>query len=257
MSNPVKITLAIITLNEERNIERCIRSVPFADDVVVLDSGSTDRTLEIARRLGARVSTGPWRGYSKQKTRAGALGMHNWVLSLDADEALSDEAQKELQEILEKGELDKAAYSFPRKTWHLGRWLMHGGCYPDRQIRLYNRDECNWSDTEVHEHIQAPSVGKLKKDILHWSFQDVAHQINTINKYSGLRAQDELNSGKSFSYFKLFTKPLSRFIQNYFFKLGFLDGLAGYQVAKVSAFSYFLRLIKIKELNDRKRNASN
>ena len=115
MSTGVKISLAIITLNEERNIERCIRSVPFADDIVVLDSGSTDRTLEIARKLGARVSTGPWRGYAKQKTRAAALGQYQWILSLDADEALSEEAQKELKELLEKGSLEKQPTVSPEK----------------------------------------------------------------------------------------------------------------------------------------------
>lgn len=257
MSSPIQFSLAIITLNEERNIERCIRSVPFANDVVVLDSGSQDRTIEIARRMGARVSTGPWRGYGKQKTRAAALGQYDWVLSLDADEALSEEAQESLKELLEKGELDKAAYSFPRKTWHLGRWLKHGGCYPDRQLRFFNKAQCQWTDSEVHEELKAPSVGKLRGDINHWSFLNVAHQVNTINKYSGLRALDMSRSGKKFGYIKLLVKPFSRFMQNYFFKLGFLDGLAGFEVAMVSSFSYFLRLIKLKELSDQKRNASN
>jgi glycosyltransferase involved in cell wall biosynthesis len=251
VSSPIKLSLAIITLNEERNIERCIRSVPFADDVVVLDSGSQDRTVEIARRLGARVTTGPWRGYGKQKMRAAALGLHDWVLSLDADEALSEEAQKNLKEFLEKADPKKAAYNFARKTWHLGKWLKHGGCYPDRQTRLFDKNQCQWSDTEVHEELIAPSVGHIKGDILHWSFRNVAHQIDTINKYSSLRAQDLKNQGKKFGYIKLVIKPFSRFIQNYFFKLGFLDGLAGFEVAMVSSFSYFLRLIKLKELSSK------
>lgn len=251
MTSTVKFSLVIITLNEERNIERCIRSVPFADDIVVLDSGSTDRTLEVARRLGARVSSGPWKGFSQQKTRAAALGLHDWVLSLDADEALSEEAQAELRGLLEKAELNQAAYSFPRRTWHLGRWLMHGGCYPDRQIRFYNKKQCQWSNTEVHEHIEAPSVGKLKSDILHWSFRDVSHQVATINRYSSLRAQDMLNRGVRPGVLKTVFKPISKFFESYFIKRGFLDGFAGFEVAVISSVSYFLRLVKLRELKER------
>lgn len=242
----IPFSLAIITLNEENNLERCIKSVPFADEVVVLDSGSTDKTIDLARRLGARVALEPWRGFAKQKTRAAALCKHTWVLSLDADEALSPEAQSELKALLET-ELTEDAYSFPRLTQHLGKWLRHGGAYPDRQVRFFNKTSAKWSDTEVHEKIEAGKIKKLKSDIFHWPFPTIDSQVLTINRYSALRAKEMFNKGKRFSLLKLAIKPISKFFEVYILKRGFLDGLAGLEVAYISAFSYFLRWIKLYE----------
>lgn len=243
----IPISLVVITLNEEKNIERCLRSVPFASEVVVLDSGSQDKTVEKARRIGARVFVEPWRGYAKQKTRATALAMNDWILSLDADEALSPEAQTELQELL-AGPLLKEAYAFPRLSCHLDQWMRHSGMYPDYQTRLYNRTKASWSDTNVHERIVAQDTAKLNHPILHWSFDSIAHQIETVNKYSSLRALDFKEKGKSYSSFQMVTKTISKFFETYLLKRGYRDGVPGLICSFVSAFSTFLRWAKLYEI---------
>ncbi|OFZ13586.1 MAG: hypothetical protein A2Z20_04710 [Bdellovibrionales bacterium RBG_16_40_8] len=240
------ISLVIITLNEEKNIERCIRSVPFATEVVVLDSGSQDKTIDIARRLGARVFVEPWRGYAKQKTRATAIATQDWILSLDADEALSPEAQEEIVALLAQP-LTYDAYTLPRLCYYLERWMYHGGMYPDYQTRLYNRTNASWLDTPVHEHLVAEKTLKLKKPIFHWSFNSVAQHIETINRYSSLRAEDFKTKGKSFCAGKMMIKTASKFFEIYFIKRGFRDGIPGLIAAVVSSFSTFLRWAKLYE----------
>jgi glycosyltransferase involved in cell wall biosynthesis len=245
----LKLSLVIITLNEEKNIERCIRSVPMASDIVVVDSGSRDRTVEIARNLGARILVEAWRGFYKQKTRATALALQPWVLSLDADEALSETAQKRIVEIMNSKNLeDQDAYAFPRVTYHMGKWLRRGGMYPDYQARLFHKERAKWLDSSVHEKIIAKKIKKDSGDILHWSFDDIADQIATINRYSSLKAQDMFDKKEKFSYYKLMIKPIRKFIEIYFIKRGFMDGVAGFVVACVGAFSHCLRYAKLYEL---------
>lgn len=240
------LSLVIITLNEEKNIERCIRSVPFAVDIVVVDSGSEDKTLEIAKRCGARIFQEPWKGFYKQKVRATALARHDLVLSLDADEALSEAAQEELRALLDTETLD-AAYEFPRVTYHLRRWMLHGGNYPDRQIRLFDRKRANWLEAEVHERVLCKTKTLMKSAILHWPFADIGEQVNTINRYSALRAVDFEKSGKKFSAFKMVTKTISKFIESYVMKQGFRDGIPGLITSMNTSFSTFLRWAKLYE----------
>ncbi len=254
--SPVPLSLAIICLNEAPNIERCIRSAPFADEVVVVDSGSTDGTREIAERCGAKVYLREWRGFRDQKRLATELCSHDWVLSLDADEALSAEAQAEIQELLKSARLDDFdGYEFPRLSWNLGRWIRHGGWYPDYQLRLYNRRRARWEGGEhVHERVQAPRVKRLKSQILHWPFADLAEQVNTNNRYSTLGAAELRSRGKKFSIVKLLFKPLSKFFETYVLKGGFLDGLPGFIVAVGAAYSVFLKFAKLWELERLKSN---
>lgn len=241
------LSLAIICLNEEANIERCIRSVPFADDIVVLDSGSTDRTREIALQCGARVFDEEWRGFRAQKQRATDLCRHDWVLSLDADEALSDESQNELKHLLANG-LAGDGYEFPRLSWALGRWIRHGGWYPDWQLRLFNRAQASWQGGEhVHERVSAVSVTRLQAPILHWPFATHAEQVATNNRYSGLGADELRKRGVSFSLFRLIWKPISKFLETYFIKRGFLDGLPGFIISVGAAYSVFLKFAKLWE----------
>jgi len=240
------ISLAIIAKNEEANIERCIRSASFVDEVLVLDSGSEDRTVEIAKGLGATVVVEPWRGFAKQKMRVTELAKNDWVLSLDADEALSPEASEEVQKLLMQP-LTADAYAFPRMTHYLGRWMRHSGMYPDYQLRLFNRTRAKWTDTNVHEHIVADKVVKLKSQILHWSFRDLADQVDTINRYSSLRAEDWKAAGKRFSLLKLVLKPVSKFIETYVLKRGFLDGTPGLIASLASSYATYLRWAKLYE----------
>ncbi|MES2856036.1 MAG: glycosyltransferase family 2 protein [Bdellovibrionota bacterium] len=250
------ISLAIICLNEAANIERCIRSVPFANEIIVLDSGSTDETRAIAKNLGAKVYNEEWRGFRAQKQRASDLCTNDGILSLDADEALSPEAQKEIEGLfvspVELNQFD--GYELPRKSWNLGRWITHGGWYPDRQLRLFHQKRATWRGGEhVHERVYAEKVGQLSEPILHWPFEDHSEQVATNNRYSSLGAKELRGKGKRFSILKLIFKPHSKFIETYFFKLGFLDGLPGFIISVGAAYSVFLKFAKLWELENASR----
>lgn len=244
-----KLSLVIITLNEAENIQRCIRSVPFADEVIVLDSGSQDQTLALAEALGARTFTEKWRGYRDQKKRAVELASHDWILSLDGDEALSSQAAEELLELLLADLSTIDGFEFPRLSHHMDRWIHHGGWYPDWQLRAFHRGRAGWqAGGHVHERVRAERVKRLKNPILHWPFPTLAEQINTNNNYSSLGARDLFERGKKFSLLKLIFKPLSKFIETYLIKRGFMDGLPGFIVAVGAAYSVFLKFAKLKEL---------
>lgn len=256
-SNRARVSLAIISLNEAKNIERCIRSVPFADDVVVVDSGSVDRTREIAEASGARVYNEEWRGFRAQKQRATELCQHEWVLSLDADEALSPEAAREIESLLASARLNECdGYEFPRLTWNLGRWIRHGGWYPDRQLRLYHRARAEWKGGgHVHERVSATRVERLSHPILHWPFPDLTEQVATNNRYSSLGAKELRDRNKKFSIAKLVFKPISKFLETYVAKRGFLDGLPGFIISVGAAYSVFLKFAKLWELEKREPSA--
>jgi glycosyltransferase involved in cell wall biosynthesis len=250
------VSLVIITLNEAEGIERAIRSAEFCDDVVVLDSGSTDATREIAEGCGARVFQEPWRGYRAQKARAVELARHDWILSLDGDEALSEDLQRELRGRLPQivSGQGASAYEFPRLTYNLGRWIRYGGWYPDRQLRLFDRRQAEWRGGEhVHERVQGKAgtswqCERIDAHLLHWPFPTHAEQVATNNRYSSLGAQELRARGQKFSIGKLVFKSWSKFIECYLLKRGFLDGLAGFVIAVGAAYSVFLKWIKLWEL---------
>lgn len=243
----ISVSLTVITLNEEENIARCLSSVDFADDIVVLDSGSTDRTVEIAKSMGARVFSEEWRGYRDQKARAVELAEHDWILSLDADEALSDDLLKEIKEKIAGG-LQAGGYESPRLSHHMGRWIWHGGWYPDRQLRFFNRKKCHWSEGHVHEKVVGENIQSLKNPIYHWPFKDLKAQMQTNNEYSSLAAQDLFDRKKSYSCIKLIFKPISKFLETYLLKRGFLDGWPGFVISVGAAYSMFLKWAKLREL---------
>lgn len=241
------ISLVVITLNEEKNIARCLQSVPFASDVVVVDSFSTDRTVQIAESLGSRVFVEKWKGYGPQKAFAVQLAKHDWILSLDADEALSSELQQEIINRFTSLQ-ESVGYEIPRKSWHLGRWICYGGWFPDYQLRLFNRKHLSWSNDKLHEKVNAEHKQRFQAPILHWVFENLSDQVLTNDKYSSLGAQTLKSTGKKFSLFKLLLKPWTKFIECYFIKRGFLDGLPGFIIAVGAAYSVFLRQAKHWEL---------
>lgn len=244
----VSVSLLIITLNEERNIARCIKSALWADDIVVLDSGSTDRTVQIAQSMGARVFNEDWRGYGPQKQRAVELANYDWVLSLDADEELSPSLSREIQELFSSNKIkDFDGYTMARKTFHLGRWIMHGGWYPDFQLRLFDKKKCSWSPDILHEFVICEHSLKLKNDLHHYAFGSLFEQVRINNVYSSLGMQKLLDKNKNFSLYYLMFKPWVKFIECYFFKLGFRDGIAGFIIAVGAAYSQFLRYAKLWE----------
>jgi glycosyltransferase involved in cell wall biosynthesis len=256
MSEKLPLSLAIICLNEATNIERCIRSVPFASEVIVVDSGSTDGTPELAAKLGAKVFVEEWRGFRAQKQRATDLCQYDWVLSLDADEALSEESAREVRSLLTSANLtDHDGYNFPRLSWNLGRWIRHGGWYPDLQLRLFDRTRSSWQGGDkVHERVSAKNIGRLDHPIHHFPFPDLAEQVATNNRYSGLGAEELVAKGKRFSIWKLVFKPVSKFLETYLIKRGFLDGLPGFIIAVGAAYSVFLKFAKLWETERRSSN---
>lgn len=241
------ISLVIITLNEEAHIERCLRSAPFVDDIVVVDSLSTDRTVAIAEKCGARVFQKEWQGYGPQKAFAAEQARNEWILSLDADEALSPELATEIVDCFASLKAE-AGYLFPRRSFHLGRWINHGGWYPDYQLRLFNKSKSQWNSAALHEKVEVDLKLKFKSDLYHWVFENLSDQVITNDKYSSLGAQQWHQAGKSFSLWRLLTKPPTKFIETYFYKAGFLDGLPGFLISVSAAYSVFLKIAKLWEI---------
>ena len=244
----IKISAAIITFNEEKNIKRCMDSLDFCDEIVVVDSLSSDKTCEKAELLGAKVIHQKFLGHIAQKQLAVDNCSNEWILSLDADEEVSEELRAEILELL-KQPFSFDAYEMPRVSFHLGRWIRHGGWYPDKKIRLFNKTKAHWGGYNPHDKVIVNgSVGKLKNDLRHYVFKDLRHNIDTNNSYSSIMAEDLAKAGKEFSYLKLFLKPLGKFLEVYMYKRGFLDGMPGFIIAVGAAYSMFLKFAKLWEI---------
>ena len=221
-----QLSITIITLNEERRIGKCIKSVSFADEVVVVDSGSQDRTVEIAEQAGARVIQQEWLGYGRQKQFAVEQATNEWVLCLDADEWLSPELSRSIQSVLEHPEF--SAYQFPRRNRFMGRWLRHGEGYPDWSLRLFHRDHAHWSEDEVHEKVVPDGeTGKVSGDLMHESEETLKQYLAKQDSYTTLQARRLRGEGKESSIIKMVLSPIVRFIKFYLIRRGFLDGAPG------------------------------
>lgn len=249
-----KLSVAIITFNEEKNIGDCIRSVlSFADEIIVLDSFSTDKTKEIATSFPTvRFYEAPFPGHVEQKNKAISFCQNEWIFSLDADERANEALQKSILAFLEADEIGCDGYKIARLTFHLGRWIRHSGWYPQRRFRLFKKTNACWVGENPHDFIELSpgSRGKVMKgDILHYSFLDFSHQINTINQFSSIVAYTRYAKGERFSVFKTITKPIGKFLEIYLFKFGFLDGIPGLWIALASSFSTYLKYAKLYELD--------
>jgi len=237
----MKITATIITQDEERNIVRVIESLRCCDEILILDSGSTDRTVELAQNLGARVIEAGWRGYAGQKNWAAEHAAHDWILSLDADEALSEALEGEIWNLKKNGpQFD--GYTMPRLARYLGRWIFHSGWYPDRKVRLYHRTKAKWVGDVVHEsvHVEGP-VGHLDANILHFTCESLSEHLRTLDRYTTLAAQDLVMRQVPIGLWRLIVDPPWTFIKTYFFQRGFQDGLEGLAIAYMAAFYTFLK----------------
>lgn len=249
-----KITAVIITLNEELNIERCLRSLDgIADEIIVVDSGSTDRTQQICTQYNFQSSTfnfqlHPWEGYASQKNFANSLASHPWILSIDADEALSPELQKELLDIKKAGLDPHTLYFLNRLTNYCGHWIRHCGWYPDRCPRLFLKDSAHW-EGHIHELLTPTShlsTFNLKGHLLHYSFHDFHdHALRTV-KYATMAGEQAFQQGKRPRPVAL--KTLGTFLRNYILRLGFLDGRSGYTVCKMSSFYTFIKYTTLREM---------
>ncbi len=242
-----QISAVIITYNEELNIARCIESLQgIADEILVIDSFSTDTTEEICRKYGVRFLQRKWDNYSAQKNYGNEQATYDYILSMDADEALSGELRNSL--IAAKSNLDSAAFSMNRLTFYCGRPIRHCGWYPDRKVRLWNRNVARW-EGDVHErliYLSPVPRQHLRGDILHYSFRSYFQHVEKINKYSEIAANIAFQKNKSSNIFKLVLKPAFKFWHVYLLKGGFLDGYAGYLISKMYAYDAFLRISKLR-----------
>ena len=225
------LSVAIITLNEEAKLGKTLDSLRgFADEVIVVDSGSTDRTVEIARAHGAKVFSEPWKGYAGQKNSAIAKAGGDWVLSLDADEAVEPELAEEIRTVVGRAGDDKVqGYLIPRKNFFFGRWIRHGGYYPDPKLRLFRRGKARFQERVVHESMECDgSTGRLRHALLHDAYPTLSGYLEVCNKYSTLSAEIAHGKGhRRFSPWNIVVRPWATFVYNYFVRLGFLDGKAG------------------------------
>ena len=242
------LSAVVITKNEEVNIGRCLSSLSFCDEIIVVDAESEDSTLAKASQFTSKLFVHPWKGYVGQRNYANSLASHDWILSIDADEEVSEELKAEILELLGKV-TSEAAYSISRKTIHSGRWIKHGGWYPNRLLRLFKKSKGEWRGGEVHEYWYTESnIGILKNDLIHYSFDGIADQVERNNHYSTLGAKSLFAKQQRFSTFRLLMKTASKFVETYFLKFGFLDGYPGFIISISAAYSVFLKWVKLWEL---------
>lgn len=241
------VTATLITLNEAAHIEAALRSLSFADEIVVVDSGSTDETTAIARRFTDKVFTRDWPGYAAQKNFAAAQASHDWIFSLDADERVSEPLADEIR-ALGPG-TTFAGYRIPRVTFHLGRWLRSTDWYPDYQLRLYDRRRARWAGRLVHESVTADGpVDRLSGEILHYAYRDLAHHLQTMDRYTTLAARQMFEDGRRAGWWDLALHPPAAFLRNYLLRGGFRDGVPGLIVSAMNARYVGLKWAKLWEL---------
>jgi glycosyltransferase involved in cell wall biosynthesis len=250
----ISISATIITYNEERNIARAIESLRCCDEILVLDSGSNDRTVEIANKLGARVIESFWHGYAAQKNLAAELAGNDWILALDADESLSEALEAEIWQIKKAGpQFD--AYTMPRLAQYLGRWILHSGWYPDRKVRLFDRRKAKWTGEYVHESVTVKGrIGHLESNILHFTCSSLSEHLKTMDRYTTLAAEGLVAQGKRITIPKILFDPAWTFFRVYVVDQGYLDGLEGLTIAYMAAFYIFVKYTKASYMKPGREN---
>lgn len=249
-----KVSVTIIALDEAEHIADAIDSAAWADEIVVVDAGSTDGTAEIARAKGARVSERAWSGYVDQKNHAADLASHDWIFSLDADERIPPALAAEVRTLL-TSEPSRRGYRMPRVSFHFGRWMRTTDAYPDYQLRLYDRRAARWQGRHVHESVKlaAGTYGYLRHDLQHYSVTDLRDQADRINLYSSLAARQMDEAGRTATAFDLLVQPPAAFLRSYLLRRGILDGTAGLTLALMHAHGVFLKFAKLWELQHARR----
>jgi glycosyltransferase involved in cell wall biosynthesis len=251
---PVKISATIITLNEEDNLVRCLNSLKdVVDEIILVDSGSQDRTLEIAADYGARIFSRTWTNYSEQKNYAANQASADWILSIDADECVGPELKSEITALKSAG-ARADAYQFPRIAFYLGRWIKHSGWYPDYKTRLYLKNKATWQGSFVHESLRVNgAVSLLKGHLLHYTCNSLSEHLTRLDRYTTLAAKDLHSRGKSGGTIQLLFSPVLTFVKTYFLNSGFRDGAHGYLIACLASFYNFMKYAKLRELEKNPR----
>jgi glycosyltransferase involved in cell wall biosynthesis len=245
------VTVTIITKNEAKHIAAAIASASWADEIIVVDSGSTDETVPIAKSMRTRVEFRAWTGWIDQKNYAAALASNDWIFSLDADERITPGLATEIRSLL-VGNPPNRGYRVPRVTFHLGRWIRTTDFFPDFQTRLYDRRVARWSGKYVHESIGVDGpVGELRSELQHYSYDDLRDHLDRINHYTTLAARQMHESGRRAGPLDLIVHPPAAFLRNYVLRRGFRDGMVGLTLSAVNAYSVFLKFAKLWELQER------
>lgn len=254
-----RLSVAIITFNEEKNIERCISSVQgIADEVLVLDSFSKDRTEEIAKSMGARFETHAFDGHIQQKNRAWQMATHDWVLSIDADEAPDEALCAAIKQAMERqasGEEDFDGYAMNRLTNYCGHWVRHSGWYPDTKMRLFKKEKGAWGGVNPHDKFSLHEGNKgshLKGDLLHYSYYSVDDHYRQIEYFSNIASKELYERGVKKPVIMTYLKVVAQFFKTYFLKLGLLDGKTGFTIARLSAFATFQKYTKLRQRHNGK-----
>lgn len=247
-----KLSVTVITLNEEREIGDCLESVAWADEIVVVDSGSSDRTIEIARKFTEKVVYHAWAGYAAQKNRAIDLATHPWVLSLDADERVSPELREEIERLLESSPR-AVGYRIPRKNFFLGRWIQHGGWSPDYVLRLFRRDAGRFTERKVHESVTVyGEIGTLQSPLEHYTYRSMPDYFQRMDRYSTLAAEEMFEAGKRADLLDLLLRPCATFLKMFLLRQGFRDGMDGLLLSRLYSLYTFTKYAKLYKMGQNK-----
>jgi glycosyltransferase involved in cell wall biosynthesis len=248
------LSVVIVTQNEQDRIKQCLESVAWADEIIIVDAFSTDKTVEICRSYTDKIYSRQWDGFIPQKNYALSLATKEWILSLDADEQLSDRLTTEVKDAIinQRGTCD--AYSMPRKTYYLGRWMLHSGWYPDRKVRLVRKGFASWGGLEPHDALKVNGkVCELNGNILHYSFRNLSHHIRKLDYFTDAASLELIKSGRRAGVLDMIMHPAGMFFKMFILKKGFMDGVQGFIAAGVSAFHVFMKYAKAWEIKKRNK----
>ena len=259
MSRTTAFTACLITFNEENNIIAALESIGFADEIIIVDSHSTDRTRELAlgfrgrsrdgREIEPRVIEREWPGHVEQKNFAIDQAQHDWVLCLDADERVSSPLRKEIESVLGVNSPEFDGYTIPRRTYYLGRWILRGGWYPDRKLRLFRKSRGRWSGINPHDHVKVQGgTQNLQGDLYHFSYRDIADHLRTINSFTDISSKEKHKRRIRFPLARMLVHPPYKFFKMYFLNQGFREGISGLIIAILGMFYVFLKYAKLWEL---------
>jgi glycosyltransferase involved in cell wall biosynthesis len=242
------LTVITLTLNEEHNISACLDSARWADEVIVVDSGSRDRTVEIARTFTERVFTISWEGYGAARNYALRQATGDWILWLDADERVTPALAEEVKSLIQADAREVDGYAIARRAYFLGRWIRHSGWYPGRVVRLFRRGTARFSETRVHEQLQIDGmVAPTEHDLLHFTDPDLHHYLAKFNRYTSLAADDMVAAGRKFTMRDLLLRPPFQFVKMYLLRGGWRDGIEGFILAVLSSAYVFTKYAKLWE----------
>jgi len=243
-----KLTVLTIALNEEMNIAPCLESVRWADEIIVVDSGSTDRTVEQARRYTSQVFSVEWQSYGAARNFGLSHATGDWILWLDADERVTPELAGEIKQILERDDRRIAGYAIARRAYFLGRWIKHCGWYPSRVVRLFRKQHGKFSESRVHEKLELHGETEpTRSDLLHFTDPNLHRYLIKFNKYTSLGADDLYEAGRRFRYSDVILRPVFQFFKMYLVRRGFLDGMPGFILCALSSAYVFAKYAKLWE----------